>query len=200
MASFDLQQLQELSLDNIGSWPRVVKLIFSVFVCAGVAGLFYYFVINDTLAALSQARAQETELQQAYRSKVMLSERLEQYQEHHAKMEVQLNKLLNRLPDKDETAALLDELTYHGISSGLTIRRINWQPDVAQDFYVELPIQMEVEGGYHQLGEFVTRIAVLPRIITLHDFSIASRGSDQLAVSLRAKTYRYTGELVEASK
>ena len=97
--------------------------------------------------------------------------------------------MLKSLPTSNETPGLLDDITYVGTASGLTFELLNWQQEVPKEFYTELPIEMEVSGGYHNFGEFVAKVADLPRIVTLHDFEI-KRQPNGLSLKLQAKTYR----------
>jgi len=97
--------------------------------------------------------------------------------------------MLKSLPTSNETPGLLDDITYVGTASGLTFELLNWQQEVPKEFYTELPIEMEVSGGYHNFGEFVSKVADLPRIVTLHDFDI-KREANGLSLKLQAKTYR----------
>ena len=106
-------------------------------------------------------------------------------------MEAQFSQLLQRLPTSNETPGLLDDLTYVGTSSGLTFLKIGWMPEVKKEFYTELPINLEVVGTYHEFGEFVGKVAQLPRIVSLHDFRIERANDRNLVFSVIAKTYRY---------
>jgi type IV pilus assembly protein PilO len=108
-------------------------------------------------------------------------------------MEEKFSLLLKRLPTSNETPGLLDDLSYVGTTSGLTFLKIGWLPEVEKEFYTELPIKIEVIGSYHEFGDFVGKVAQLPRIVSLHDFSITSSDSGKLTFSVVAKTYRYEG-------
>lgn len=98
---------------------------------------------------------------------------------------------LKSLPDKHETAGLLDDITFVGTTSNLSFTKLNWQPEIAREIYVELPIDIEVVGNYHDFGEFVSKVAGLPRIVTLHNFQIKKLENGMLDFHLQAKTYRY---------
>ena len=106
-------------------------------------------------------------------------------------MEGKFSLLLKRLPTSHETPGLLDDITYVGTTSGLSFIKINWLPEVEKQFYTELPIQIEVLGDYHEFGQFVSQVAALPRIVTLHDFTITEANNDKLRLNVVAKTYRY---------
>ena len=108
-------------------------------------------------------------------------------------MEEKFSQLLKRLPTSNETPGLLDDLSYVGTTSGLTFLKIGWLPEIEKEFYTELPIKIEVVGTYHEFGEFVGKVAQLPRIVSLHDFTIQTLGNGELTFSVVAKTYRYEG-------
>ena len=97
--------------------------------------------------------------------------------------------MLKSLPTSNETPGLLDDITYAGTSSGLTFKLLNWQKEVPKEFYTELPIRIEVAGTYHEFGEFVSKMADLPRIVTVHNFSVEKVGPE-LSLQMQAKTYR----------
>ena len=95
------------------------------------------------------------------------------------------------MPTTHETPGLLDDITYVGTTSGLTFIRINWEPEIEKEFYTELPIKIDVVGDYHQFGSFVSEVAKLPRIVSLHDFAIQTEKDERLRFNVVAKTYRY---------
>ena len=125
--------------------------------------------------------------------KYSLASNLEIYRQQMVEMEEKFSLLLKRLPTSNETPGLLDDLSYVGTTSGLTFLKIGWLPEVEKEFYTELPIKIEVIGSYHEFGDFVGKVAQLPRIVSLHDFSITSSDSGKLTFSVVAKTYRYEG-------
>lgn len=107
--------------------------------------------------------------------------------------------MLKSLPTRNETPGLLDDITYVGTSAGLTFRLINWENEIPKEFYTELPIKIEVSGGYHNIGEFVSKVAGLPRIVTMHDFELKAE-QEGLKLSLLAKTYRAANTKNEGDK
>ena len=183
--------VNELTLDNIGSWPGVVKVIFATVLAIAVAALSYYLLVSSKIDDLNAAQRQEAQLRQEYRTKYASAVNLEPYKQQMAEMEQTFSVLLKQLPATHETPGLLDDITYVGTTSGLSFVRINWMPEIEKEFYTELPIRIEVLGGYHQFGNFVSEIARLPRIVSLHDFTISSEQNGQLRFNVVAKTYRY---------
>ncbi|GAA5215364.1 type 4a pilus biogenesis protein PilO [Corallincola platygyrae] len=194
--NFDLKQLNEvdlneLDLNNIGEWPPVVKAIFVGIVSVLTCFLFYYFLISDQLDDLSREQAREVELREQFRSKYHLASRVKTYREQMKTMEETFENLLRILPASHETPGLLDDITYVGTTHGLEFVKINWEPERPQEFYIELPIAIVVEGDYHQFGDFVSDVSALPRIVSLHDFAIKRLDETKLQMSILAKTYRY---------
>ncbi|WP_199610535.1 type IV pilus inner membrane component PilO [Flocculibacter collagenilyticus] len=183
--------LSELDLENIGSWPPVIKVIFGIIVAVGVAFGSYSLLVSGKIEDYERALAKEEELRQTYKIKYAASANLELYKQQMQDMEKQLSTLLKRLPATHETPGLLDDITYVGTTSGLSFVKINWMTEVEKEFYTELPIKIEVVGEYHEFGEFVSKVAALPRIVSLHDFEIVDAGNDKLRLNVVAKTYRY---------
>lgn len=191
--NFKLSEIDvnNLDLDNIGSWPVPVKVIFAIIVALLVSLLSYYLLIDSKIDALNTAKQKETELRQTYQVRYASAVNLEAYREQMKEMEETFSILLKQLPTTHETPGLLDDITYVGTTSGLSFVRINWEPEIEKEFYTELPIKIEVTGDYHQFGNFVSEVAKLPRIVSLHDFTIQADRNDKLRFNVVAKTYRY---------
>lgn len=184
----------DLDLNNLGSWPAPVKFITGVILLVVVLALGYYFHLQDMQVQLEQQQAQETTLKQQFSSKAFQAANLEAYKEQMAEMETSFGALLRQLPSDTEVPGLLEDITRTGLGSGLEFEEIKLQPEVAQQFYIELPINIKVIGGYHDLATFVSGVSSLPRIVTLHDFEIKPEKDDsasKLRMSIVAKTYRY---------
>ncbi|MCW8090927.1 type 4a pilus biogenesis protein PilO [Alteromonas sp. ASW11-130] len=184
-----LKTLNELDFEQIAIWPKEVKIVVSVFVGIIVAAVSYYFLVSPKLPVLDSVQAKEQELKLQFEAKYRIAVNLEAYKEQLTRIEEDFSSMLRSLPTNNETPGLLDDITYVGTSSGLNFRILNWQQEVPKEFYTELPIEMEVTGGYHNFGEFVAKIADLPRIVTLHDFTL-SQEQNGLRLQLQAKTYR----------
>tara|TARA_R110000796_G_scaffold58079_10_gene134107 strand:- start:6721 stop:7326 length:606 start_codon:yes stop_codon:yes gene_type:complete len=181
----------EIELDNIGEWPVIVKVICGAFIAGLVLFFSYSLLVSDEIDSYHNAVAKEVELRTTYRTKYAIASKLDIYRLQMIEMEDKFSQLLKRLPTSNETPGLLDDLSYVGTTSGLTFLKIGWLPEVEKEFYTELPIKIEVVGTYHEFGQFVGKVAQLPRIVSLHDFSILSSGEKQLTFSVIAKTYRY---------
>lgn len=183
--------INDLDLENMGSWPVTVKIIFAIIVAALVSVLSYYLLIDSKIDQLRADKQKETELRQLYQSRYAAAVNLEAYREQMKEMEQTFSFLLKQLPTTHETPGLLDDITYVGTTSGLNFLKINWEPEVEKEFYTELPIRIDVVGDYHQFGNFVSEVAKLPRIVSLHDFTIQADGDNRLRFNVVAKTYRY---------
>lgn len=181
----------EIELDNIGEWPVIVRVICGAFIAGLVLFFSYSLLVSDEIDSYHNAVAKEVELRTTYRTKYAVASKLDIYRLQMIEMEDKFSQLLKRLPTSNETPGLLDDLSYVGTTSGLTFLKIGWLPEVEKEFYTELPIKIEVVGTYHEFGQFVGKVAQLPRIVSLHDFSILSSGEKQLTFSVIAKTYRY---------
>ncbi|MFT5814541.1 MAG: type IV pilus assembly protein PilO [Psychroserpens sp.] len=194
---FDLSEFMEqfdgLELDNIGEWPKAAKIVLSIFLVTMVLGLGYVLIISDQIEQLERVTAEETTLKQQYQAKYHIAANLELFEQQMIEAEAMFAKQLKSLPESHETPGLLDDITFVGTTTGLDFVKLNWQSEIEQEIYIELPIDIEVLGSYHEFGQFVSRIAGLSRIVTLHDFDISllKQSSGDLKLKLQAKTYRY---------
>lgn len=184
-----LKELNELDFEQIAVWPQEIKIVVSAFVAIVIGALSYYLLISPKLPVLEAAEAKEQELKLQFEAKYRIAVNLEAYKDQLARIEEDFSSMLKSLPTSNETPGLLDDITYVGTTSGLNFKMLNWQQEIPKEFYTELPIEMEVTGRYHNFGEFVSKIADLPRIVTLHDFTIENQ-QGELRLQLQAKTYR----------
>lgn len=192
MKKFDfakLKEINELDFEQIAIWPFEVKTVVALFIVIIVSAISYFGIVSPKLPMLDAAETKEAELKLQFEAKYRLAVNLAAYKEQLKKIEDDFSSMLKSLPTRNETPGLLDDITYVGTSAGLTFRLINWQNEIPKEFYTELPIKIEVSGGYHNFGEFVSKVAGLPRIVTMHDFEMHSEQSG-LRLSLLAKTYR----------
>ena len=186
--------LNNLDFNNIGSWPGALKVIVCVLVFVVLLLLGYQFHLKDLQSGLERVESQEVTLRKEYQDKSFRAANLEAYKEQLAEIEDRFSGLLKQLPKDSEVPGLLEDITQMGLNSGLEFESITLQPEVAQQFYVELPINIVVRGSYHDLATFVSSVAGLPRIVTLNDFviePISADNPDLLTMNIVAKTYRY---------
>ncbi len=184
--------VNELDFNNAGSWPGPIKAIVFLIVITLVVGGGYWFLIKDQFSQLEQVTSKESDLRQQYESKAYKVANLAAYKLQMLEMEESFGALLKQLPTDTEVPGLLEDITNTGIGSGLEFKSIKLKPELKKEFYIELPIQIEVSGTYHDISSFVSGVASLPRIVTLHDFSISpSMANEVLSMSIEAKTYRY---------
>ncbi|WAJ70261.1 type 4a pilus biogenesis protein PilO [Catenovulum adriaticum] len=190
--NFDLKDLNELELDlnDMGSWPKPAKVFVCILLAIVVFILSYQLMISDKIESYENITKKENELKLQFQAKYHVAINSDAYKAQMVQMEQNFSDLLKRLPTETETPGLLDDITYVGTTSGLTFKKINWEAEIEREFYTELPLTLQVVGGYHEFGQFLGRVAALPRIVTLHDFSIKNQG-DELVLDLLAKTYRY---------
>ncbi|MFA3791811.1 type 4a pilus biogenesis protein PilO [Aliiglaciecola sp. SL4] len=184
-----LKEMNELDFEQVANWPFEVKTVVALFVAILVAVGGYYGLISSKLPVLDRVQAEEVELKQTFAAKYHIAVNLKAYEEQLDRIEADFSSMLKSLPTSNETPGLIDDITFVGTTAGLNFKLINWQQEIPKEFYTELPIQMEVTGNYHEFGQFVSNIAALPRIVTLHNFDITQQGSE-LRLQLQAKTYR----------
>ena len=187
--------LNELELENVGSWPALYRGVFIALVCSIFVGAFYYYVIIPQQDELKVVQAKEQELKKQFTVKAALSSNLEAYKEQLVEINVIFEGLVNKLPSTKEIARLLDDISFIGADNGLQMKSIKWgkQKD-AGELSVEVPISIQVVASYDQLGDFAADIAALPRIVILDDLRLTKAQSEQLTFNVIAKTYRYKGE------
>jgi type IV pilus assembly protein PilO len=193
LKAFDWNDLSDP--ESIGVWPGPVKLLLIVVLFAACLGGGYWFHIKTRQAELARVTAAETGLRTDLESKAVLAANLEAYRAQMVEMNESFGALLRQLPGKTEVPGLLDDITFTGLGSGLELDSIQLQPERAQEFYIELPINIQATGSYHDFGAFVSGVASLSRIVTLHDFTIsAGTNRNELSMRITARTYRYNSD------
>ncbi len=190
----NLQELNELDLNSIGEWPGVVKGVLVAILCAALGVGWYYFDTEDQIVELRREEAKEKELRVTFEKKQAKAVNLEAYKKQLEEMKQSLGAMLRQLPDKTEVAELLVDVSQTGLAAGLEFELFDPQGEVRKEFYAELPIKIRVTGDYHQFGNFVSGLAALPRIVTIHNIQIVPAKEGRLAMDAVAKTYRYLDE------
>lgn len=194
----NLNDLQSLDLDfeNMGSWPPLVKLVVAILTMILVAGAGYWFLIKSTQQRYQSVTEEETKLKQQYRIYYNQAANLEVYNTQMTTLEGMFADLREQLPKETEIPGLLEDISAAGQGQGLQFNAIKLQKETDNDFYKTLPIRIEVTGGYHQLGEFISQLANMPRIVTVHNFTINnnSNAANKLKMILTANTYHYGGD------
>ena len=199
-----LDQLKEFDVNNIdfdkaGVWPWPAKVFVCILLLCIIFAGTYYLKISDLNMQLQSVIAQETTLRSTFEKRSFEAANLDAYKAQMEEMKVTFDSLLSRLPAKTEVPGLLEDVGTRAGESGLTNVNINFQPDVVAEYDIEVPIDITVDGGYHDMGGFVSGVAGMPRIVTLHDFSISSSKENKtLNMKIVAKTYRYKSQ--EAAK
>ncbi len=187
--------INNLDFNTAGNWPIGIKAVFYLIVIVALSVAGYQFYIKDLQTRLELEVSKEPELKQQYQAKAFQVSNLEALKRQMADVEETFSELLKQLPTDTEVPGLLEDITEIGQNSGLNFDVISLAPEKKVAFYIELPINIQVKGSYHQLGEFVSGMAALPRIVTVHDFSIKPiTESGDLSMSISARTYRYDDE------
>jgi type IV pilus assembly protein PilO len=199
----DLNQLNELDLRTIGDWPGPAKFVLILLLCAGLAGAWYYFDTKDQIVRLETVEQEEVGLRQTFESKQQKAANLEAYKLQLEEMKESFGAMLRQLPNKTEVAALLVDVSQTGLAAGLEFDLFQPSDELLKEFYAELPIQVRVTGQYEEFGTFISGLAALPRIVTIHDVKIdapaskqvdAAGGASPLNLTATVKTYRYLDE------
>ena len=197
-----LNELNNLDPQNIGNWPLPIRIVIISLVCVAVTYGAWQYMINPKLDVLTQIEQEEETLKETFKTKQQLAANLKMLKEQLQEMQQSFGDMLEQLPDKTEVAGLIVDISQAGLAAGLKFELFQPGAEQSGEFYVELPISIRVVGSYHQLGEFVSSIAALPRIVTTHDISINKQQKDgndgQLVMQATAKTYRALSEEEEA--
>ncbi len=187
--------LNDLDFNNIAAWPAPVRMFAMGLAFVAVVGLGYWFDLKDQRLMLDQVERKESELKVTFEDKASKAANLEAYQQQLEEMRQSFGAMLRQLPNKTQVAGLLVDVSQSGLASGLEFELFRPRDEVPKEFYAELPISVKVRGTYHEFGNFVSSVAALPRIVTIHDVSIKpEKESGELVMELTAKTYRYLEE------
>lgn len=203
------EQLRNLDPRDVGRWPFLFRVLALALVFVVVTGLLvWYFVYSEAQGNIPDLRAAEAEQQSLWATfdqKQRKAANLEAYRQQLAEIERSFGAMLRQLPGRTEVPSLLVDISQSGLAAGLQEKLFQPGQETRRDFYAELPIKIRLTGGYHEFGEFVSGVAALPRIVTLHDIQISQntgrgggRGTaaatDDLTLDVTAKTYRYLEE------
>ena len=185
--------INDLDVNNAGIWPAPIKAVVVLIIFGLIIGGGYWFFIKDQSAQLERVEKTEQELRKKYEEKAYQVANLEVFKAQMAEMEETFGALVRQLPSETEVPGLLEDITNTALGSGLALQEVKLQPEQRRDFYSELPINIRVSGSYHELASFVSSVASLPRIVTLHDLTIEPTGGDgeRLDMQVVARTYRY---------
>ena len=201
-----LEELQNLDFNDIGRWPVTFHIFFVVlfFVIATGAG-FYFLVYQEQMPRLEKAQREEDDLKKSFEQKQRKAANFDAYKAQLAEIESSFGTMLRQLPGKTEIPNLLVDISQTGLAAGLQEELFQPMEELRRDFYAEKPIKIRLKGDYHEFGQFVSDIAALPRIVTLHDIEIepeaAREGASQdLVLNVTAKTYRYLDEEQEGEE
>lgn len=194
-----LDDLRNLDRNNVGGWPKTVKMFFTGLVFVVVVAAGWYFEISSQQDELASAETKETSLKAEFSQKQAKSANLEALEQQLAEMQDMLRQLLRQLPSKTEMPELLIDISQTALAAGLESDLFQPGPETPKDFYAEKPITLRMVGTYHQFGTFISGVASLPRVVilTLHDVSLKPKdggkgaNSGQLVLQGTVKTYRY---------
>lgn len=193
--------LNDLDFSNIGKWPTAVKVALIIIVCAAVGVAGFFLDIKKQISKLERAAKDEVTLKQEFENKQAKAVNLEAYKQQLKEIEESFGAMLRQLPSKTEVEGLLVDISQTGLASGIEFQLFKPEAERFIEFYAELPIKMKMTGTYHEFGNFVSGVAALPRIVTLHDISITGdKKSSRLSMEVTAKTYRYLDEAEIASQ
>ncbi len=203
----NLDDLNSLDFSNIGIWPTPIKVVLVLVLCILLGVGWYYYDTEDQLVRLEKVKKEEITLRKDFEKKQAKAVNLEAYKKQLEDMRQSFGAMLRQLPNKTEVADLLVDVSQTGLAAGLEFELFDPTGEVRKEFYAELPIILKVNGDYHEFGEFISGLAALPRIVTIHEIKIYPRGvkkgqsvaagGGSLSLEAIAKTYRYLDEETE---
>jgi type IV pilus assembly protein PilO len=188
--------LANLDFENVGSWPGPLRVLLAMLLFLLLAAGGYFYHLDGLNQRFASEQAKEVELRREFERKSFEAANLDAYRVQMREMQESFGALVSQLPSDTEVPGLLEDISAKGQQNGMSIENIDLLDEVTEEFYVELPIAITATGSYHNLGAFVSGMAGLPRIVTLHDFDIVMAGEDsaELVMEITAKTYRYRDE------
>jgi len=193
-----VEELQSLDVNDVGRWPLVFRAAVIVIVFVVVLGLgVYWFIVQDKAPQLQRIQDEEQQLRLTFENKQRKAANYDAYKAQLAQIEQSFGTMLRQLPGETEIPSLIVDISQTGLAAGLQEKLFVPQAEIPRDFYAEKPIKIRLTGGYHEISNFVSGIAALPRIVTLHDINITPESSnsfDDLSMEVTAKTYRYLDE------
>ncbi|MAF06727.1 MAG: pilus assembly protein PilO [Acidiferrobacteraceae bacterium] len=189
-----LDDFRAVDINQPAEWPPWFVVVVSLLACLVLLFGGWQFLIRDQRLSLDYERAQELELRRTFTIKKGMVVNLPAYQAQMIQIKEMLAELVQQLPDSSEVPSLLIDITEAGGRRGLEFVVFDPQEQELGDFYSTLPILMEVKGNYHQLGNFISDLAQMPRIVTVGDLEITADEDGVLTSSLVLKTYSYLAE------
>ena len=193
-----VEELQSLDANDVGRWPLAFRAAVIVVVFILVTGLgIYWFIVKDKAPQLERERGEEVELRLTFENKQQKAANYQDYRDQLDQIQQSFGTMLRQLPGETEIPSLIVDISQTGLAAGLQEKLFVPQPEMPRDFYAEKPINIRLTGSYHEIGNFVSGIAALPRIVTLHDINITPENRetfDNLSMEVTAKTYRYIDE------
>lgn len=206
----DLEELQHhLDFNNIGNAPIAVKIGAVTFLCISILAAGIWFDTKPQLESLDKIKAKEVTLLSEFKVKANQAAKLDLYKEQLAEMKATFGALLRQLPEKTDVESLIVDVSQTALANGLEVKKFQPSKEVKKGFYAELPIALQVTGTFHDLATFISGVAALPRIVTIHNMTLLpvvvkkKDGSEdnttpdsvqKLKMTSTAKTYRYLSE------
>ena len=190
-----VEELQSLDINDVGRWPVLFRLAVIAVVFVAVSALGVYFtIVEDKRPELQRAEEDEVQLRLTFENKQHKAANYDKYKAQLVQMQQSFGTMLRQLPGETEIPSLIVDISQTGLAAGLQERLFVPRAEIPRDFYAEKPINIRLSGSYHEIGNFVSGIAALPRIVTLHNITITPEESevyDILSLEVTAQTYRY---------
>ena len=195
-----LSELNELDLKNIASAPTGVKAGILALLFVIIVGAGWFLHLSNLWDDLTRVENEEQSLREIYTQKRAAARNLDAYRVQLKEAELALATLLKQLPNKSEVDALLTDINQAGLSRGLQFDLFRPGATTFAEFYATLPVAVKVNGGYHEIASFISDVAQMPRIVTVHNIALAPVKGTQLSLEATLNTYRYLDEAEAAAQ
>jgi type IV pilus assembly protein PilO len=190
-----LDQFKNLNTRDPGAWPPAPKAMLLVGLLVGIVALGYFLDWQEQMDSLEAGRAQEAKLKDEYVIKAASAINLDLYKQQLREIDSSFGALLRQLPNRSQMDALLVDINQAGLGRGLQFELFKPAPaETKREFYAELPVQLKLNGSYHDMGQFASDIGQLSRIVTLNDIGLTAAKDGSLSMDVIAKTFRYLDE------
>ncbi|HIF9160748.1 TPA: type 4a pilus biogenesis protein PilO [Photobacterium damselae] len=190
-----MKEWQDLELDEMADWPLLPQCLVALLLTGLLIAVGSWYWLTPKSEQLAQIKQQEVELKMRLTNRASQVAALPIMKEQIEELNRRYDKVMKQLPVEKELATLLAGINDIGVRSGLEFQSIEWAPIREQEWYYELPINMQLTGSYKQMGHFAASVARLSRIVNLKDIDlkmIEQKGlQETLAMKVSASTYRF---------
>lgn len=199
MTKGQVMSINNISIDTLAGCSTLSRLTFVIAFSGVVFNMGYQFIIRPTHEHYKMIKSQEIELKKNFESAQLQASGLDEYRTQLKILNKRYRELLKQLPIKNEMPELLDDVSTAATDTGVMLDSLSPEQERQHQDYIELPIKFIVSGTYHQLAAFLSKLSVMSRIITVHNFVVEKANSDEvgsadeniLSLTISVAIYQY---------